>query len=252
MCTVVIARRPGRPWPVLFAANRDEDPARPWRPPGRHWPDRANVVAGIDELAGGTWFGLNDEGVVAAVMNRVGTLGPLAGKRSRGELVLEALDHADAGAAALALCDLNPDAYRPFNLVVADNRAAFWLAHRGDGAAILATPITEGCAMLTAHDMNDQASPRIARYLPRFAEAVPTDPGHEPDWVEWEGLLASRERGDPGDPRSAMNLGDEPGFGTVSSSVLALPSVEQTGTLPIWRFAAGAPGEAPFKPIKLE
>ena len=69
--------------------------------------------------------------MVAAVLNRVGSLGPAAGKRSRGELVLEALDHADAAAAAKALADLDPEAYRPFNLLIADARDAFWLRHAG-------------------------------------------------------------------------------------------------------------------------
>ena len=90
------------------------------------------MVAGLDVQAGGSWLGVNDDGVVAAVLNRVGRLGPAAGKRSRGELVLEALDHADAAAAAAqALGDLDPDAYRPFNLVIADSRDAFWLRHAG-------------------------------------------------------------------------------------------------------------------------
>src|SRR3546814_2463721 len=92
------------------------DPLFPYttlfRSPGRHWPDRPQVVAGIDRLAGGSWLGVNDDGVVAAVLNREGTLGPAPGLRSRGELVLEALDHADAAAAAAALGALNPDAYR--------------------------------------------------------------------------------------------------------------------------------------------
>src|SRR5689334_23299078 len=115
MCTVVIQRRPNHPWPVLIAANRDEMGDRPWRAPARHWPDRPDVVAGLDELAGGSWLGLNDAGVVAGILNREGTLGPAAGKRSRGELVLEALDHADAAEAARALSHLDPRAYRPFN-----------------------------------------------------------------------------------------------------------------------------------------
>ena len=88
-------------------------------------------MAGLDVQAGGSWLGINDHGVVAGVLNRAGTLGPAAGKRSRGELVLEALDHADAAAAAQALGDLDPDAYRPFNLVIADDRDAFWLRHAG-------------------------------------------------------------------------------------------------------------------------
>jgi len=103
MCTLVILRRPDHRWPVLIGANRDEMIDRPWDPPGRHWPDRPEVVAGLDKLAGGSWLGINDWGVAAAVLNRHGSLGPAPGIRSRGELVLEALDHADAAAAAEAL-----------------------------------------------------------------------------------------------------------------------------------------------------
>ena len=51
MCTLVILRRPGHRWPVLIGANRDEMIDRPWEPPGRHWPDRPEVVAGLDRLA---------------------------------------------------------------------------------------------------------------------------------------------------------------------------------------------------------
>ena len=102
MCTLVILRRPDHRWPVLIGANRDEMIDRPWQPPGRHWPDRPEVVGGLDSLAGGSWLGINDWGVAAAVLNRHGSLGPLPGRRSRGELVLEALDHADAVAAAEA------------------------------------------------------------------------------------------------------------------------------------------------------
>jgi len=89
---------------------------RPWRVPGRHWPDRDNVVAGIDELAGGSWLGINDEGVVAGILNRKNSLGPDDNLRSRGELVLEALDHTDAVYAVEAIADLNPASYRSFNL----------------------------------------------------------------------------------------------------------------------------------------
>src|SRR5438045_6917906 len=101
------------------------------KPPGRHWPDRPEVTAGKDLLAGGSWLGINDWGVAAAILNRHGSLGPAPGQRSRGELVLEALDHADAVAAAEALTHLDPAAYRRFNLIVADNRDGFWLRPAG-------------------------------------------------------------------------------------------------------------------------
>src|SRR5262245_2863363 len=131
MCSVVILFRPGHDWPVIVGANRDEMAARPWTAPARHWSDRSHVVAGLDKLAGGSWLGINDQGVLAAVMNRMNSLGPAPGRRSRGELVLEALDHADATEAVKALQDLDPAAYRAFNMVVADSANAYWLRNLG-------------------------------------------------------------------------------------------------------------------------
>jgi hypothetical protein len=280
MCTVVILRRLGEAWPLLLAANRDEARSRPWCPPGRHWPDRADVVAGMDELAGGSWLGINDYGVVAAVLNRVGSLGPAAGKRSRGELVLEALDHAAARAAASALSDLNPDAYRPFNLIVADAREAYWLRHAGglpgfgfrtaqgewrevapihltgemrDGAfghggavgAIQCHPIPDGLSMITARDLNDAGSPRLRHYLPRFERAPVPDPEAD-DWDGWVELMAARESPD-GDSRNAMGIVTEGDYGTVCSSLVALSASGRT----VMKFAAGLPGEAPFETVAL-
>src|ERR1051325_6769431 len=149
MCTLVILRRPEHEWPVIIGANRDEMIDRPAKPPGRHWPDRAEIVAGIDLLAGGSWLGINGWGVAAAVLNRQGSRGPEAGLRSRGELVLEALDHADAVDAAAALSYLDPASYRSFNLIVADNRDAFWVRHTGR-RRIEARPIDEGLSVIAA------------------------------------------------------------------------------------------------------
>jgi hypothetical protein len=280
MCTVVILRRPDTAWPLLLAANRDEARSRPWRPPGRHWRDRAEVMAGMDELAGGTWLGINDYGLVAAVLNRIGTLGPAEGKRSRGELVLEALDHAAARAAAAALSDLNPDAYRPFNMIVADAREAYWLRHAGGlpgfgfrtargewrevpaihlvdplreaalghgaaSAAIQCHPIPDGVSMITARDLNDADSPRIRRYLPRFERAPVPDPEAD-DWSGWAELMAAREGAD-GDPRNAMAIVTEGDYGTVCSSLVA---VSASGRM-VMKFAAGLPGDVPFETVPL-
>src|ERR1700749_4586327 len=159
MCTLVILRRPDHRWPVLIGANRDEMIERPSEPPGRHWPDRPEVVAGLDRLAGGSWLGVNDWGVAAAVLNRHGSLGPATGLRSRGELVLEALDHADAVAAAEALADLDPAAYRTFNLIIADERDAFWLRPAGRSRIEL-HPVEEGLSMIAAGDLNDLGTRR--------------------------------------------------------------------------------------------
>lgn len=248
MCTLVILRRPAHPWPVLVAANRDEMAGRPWKAPGRHWSDRPDVVAGLDQLAGGSWLGMNDVGVVAAILNRVGTLGPEAGKRSRGELVLDALDHADAVDAAAALAELDGRAYRPFNMLVADNRDAFWLRADG-GARVQLHPVAEGLHMLTAQELDDDTSPRIRAYRPRFLAAPIPDPAAGA-WDGWTGLLADGGGAEDGEEVAAMCFRRESGFGTVSSSLIALPAIGSEDA-PVWRFAAGRPDGTPYMPIAL-
>ncbi len=265
MCTVVVLFRPGHPWPILVAANRDEMASRPWRPPGRHWPDRPDVVAGLDEMAGGTWLGLNRDGVLACVLNRRGTLGPKPGLRSRGELPLEALDHADARTAARALAQIAPDGYRAFNMVVADARQAFWLRLKGpetgeedtsNGAgetvrrAVEAQALPEGISMITADDRNDERSPRIGFHLPRFRAALAPDP-ETGDWGEWPTLMASADRAPGQGPHGAMRIETGHGFGTVSSSLIALPTPARFGIKPRWLFAPGPPDQAAYAPVPL-
>jgi uncharacterized protein with NRDE domain len=246
MCTLVILRRPGHAWPVLIGANRDEMIDRAWQAPARHWSDRAHVVAGRDELADGSWLGVNDDGLVAGILNRMGSLGPAADKRSRGEIVLDALDHADADTAASALASLDGRAYRPFNLVVADANEAFWLRHDG-GVAPVFHEIPIGLSMFTAHERNDPNSPRIRHNLQAFETANAPDPEGD-DWHTWEELLASKEIG-AGDPREAMCIGSVGGFGTVNASLIALPRVNSEGISTIWRFADGPPDENSFEKV---
>lgn len=251
MCTFVVLRRPGHAWPLLIGANRDESVLRPWRAPGRHWPDRPDVVAGQDLEAGGTWLGLNDHGVVAGILNRRHSLGPAPDKRSRGELVLDALDFADAADAAQAMAHIDPNAYRAFNMAIADERDAFWVRSTGEGRTLV-TPIPEGVSILTAWDLNDTVmSDRTRHYLPRFHTAAPPDPAAA-DWSVWEGLFGSEDTA-PGvrDPNGAMRVVTEWGFATVSSSLIAVPASDGSGRKPIWRFAPIWPEPKPYELVAM-
>lgn len=258
MCTAVILRRPGHPWPLLFAANRDEMKSRPWRPPGRHWPDRPGVVGGLDERAGGSWLGLNEHGVLAGVLNRVGSLGPEADKRSRGMLVLQALDHADASAAAHHLSHLDPAAYRSFNMVVADNQGAYWLRNLGatdrGAGRIEVFELVPGLSMITARDRNDPASPRIRANLALFEGAEPPDPGAG-KWRSWQRILGSRKHRVADGPEAAMTVVTDSGFETLSSSLIGLPGPPQSLRVnppsAVWLFAPGRPDKTPYQPVRL-
>jgi uncharacterized protein with NRDE domain len=251
MCTVVVLRRPGHDWPLILAANRDEMVDRPWKPPARHWPDRPEVLAGLDELAGGSWLGLNDYGVVAGILNRFGSLGPAPGQRSRGELVLEALDHADARAAVEALADIDPHAYRPFNMIIADNRDAFWIRHADSGGAapIMVQPLATGLAIIAAGDLDESETPRLRRYRPRFAAASPPDP-EKGDWESWEALLGAEETTPHDGPTGAMRFTTERGFATVSSALIALPAAGRPSQKPVFRFRAWQPDPLPWREVR--
>src|SRR5215472_5087793 len=247
MCTLVILRRPRHRWPVLIGTNRDEMIDRPSKPPARHWPDRPEIVAGKDLLAGGSWLGLNDWGVAAAVLNRHGSLGPAPGQRSRGELVLEALDHADAVAAAAALAHLEPRAYRSFNLIVADNRDAFWLRHDG-GDRIETYPIGDGLSLIDSGELNQPNNRRVALATPRFRAALPPDPDRD-DWAAWQALLADDES-PPGEPAgSSLRFRLPHGYGTVSSALVALPGFDLAERQPRFRYAQWEPTALPWTDV---
>ena len=237
MCTVVLLIRPGHAWPLMLAANRDELLDRAWQPPAAHWPDQPDVMAGRDRSGGGTWMGVNRQGVVAAVLNRPGSLGPAADRRSRGELPLRALAHPTAADAATAMAALDAGLWRSFNLVLADRQGAWFMRGLGHGHPA-AQALTPGLHMITAHDPDDPESPRVARHLARFRAAAPPT---QNDWRAWQTILADR-RGGAGEQ---MNVVPRAGFGTVCSSLLAIP---QAGS-PVWRFAAGPPDVAPFEPV---
>lgn len=235
----------------MIAANRDEMSNRLWRPPARHWDEHPHVIAGIDEEAGGTWMGLNDDGLLAAVLNRPGSLGPVKGKRSRGELPLEALSHAEATEAAQAIAHLDGRAYRSFNMLIADARDAFWVRSTGDSAKVDVLPVGLGVSMLTANDLNDPESDRISAYLPQFRDASVPDP-ESGDWRAWQALLGSRVAQPMDGGRGAMNVGTDGGFMTVCSSLVALPGLQKFGEKPKWLFAAGAPDRTSYQDVSLD
>lgn len=258
MCTLVILRRPSHHWPLLLAANRDELTARPWKPPGRHWPKQPEAVGGLDELAGGTWLAINRFGLVAAVLNRVGSLGPAPGLRSRGELPLLALEGSDAADAAERIAALSAKDYRSFNLVVADQRDAFWLRNRGDDGPgrIEVFGVKPGLQMITAHDLNDLGSGRIRNHLHHLRQLPAPDPDAG-QWNSWIDTLASRVYDAAEGPSAAMTVSmPERGYATICSSLIALPAPsidpDRPKPAPVFLFCPEPPRRGLFQPVKLE
>jgi hypothetical protein len=180
--------------PLVLLANRDEYFDRPFEAP-RVLDEDHGIVAPRDLRGGGTWFGVNRHGVVAALTNRRGESVD-EGVRSRGLLVLDALRHADAEAAlAWSRDHLGRTAYAGFHLLVADPRRAFILRHPGSPvasppAADDVIPLAPGAHVLTnLHEPGEVPVPdggapdpaeRIEATLARLERVAADDRPHLP------------------------------------------------------------------------
>ncbi len=118
MCILFIAVDTHPRYPLIIAANRDEYRDRP-SAYMHHWQGEHGIVAGRDRRAGGTWFGVNACGRVAAVTNHraAGLATTGQAKQSRGELVARFLRNTESVAEyGEFLRDQNQD-FSPFNLI---------------------------------------------------------------------------------------------------------------------------------------
>ncbi len=127
MCTLVLLERPGEL--LAISGNRNELLARASSGPRIE----GGVLAPRDEVAHGSWLGLNRHGLFVCVTNRRNAMVDPA-RRSRGLLVMEALQARSARGLHEALRELRGDRHNGFHLVYADLAEAFvtW----GDGYAI--------------------------------------------------------------------------------------------------------------------
>ncbi|MBK9115390.1 MAG: NRDE family protein [Betaproteobacteria bacterium] len=135
MCLAVVALDAHPAYSLVIAANRDEYHDRPAAPAA--WGDAppfADILAGRDLKAGGTWLGVRRDGRWALVTNvrEGGRNDPTA--RSRGDLVPRVLNAGDAPAATVAGIAGAQDGYNGYNLLAGDVADAHWASNRGSGA----------------------------------------------------------------------------------------------------------------------
>lgn len=118
--------------PLLVGANRDERKDRPAVALDILEDGSPRILGGRDLLAGGTWLAVNDLGVVAGLTNTPTPGGRDPSKRSRGELPILAARQPTAKAAVEVLAtEVDPAAYNPAWLLVADRHDVFAVAVSG-------------------------------------------------------------------------------------------------------------------------
>ena len=247
MFTLIAFHRCFADAPLVVAANRDEFLERPTegpalreasiasdhRPgrPGRASARAARVVAPRDLRAGGTWLGVSESGLFAAITNRRCD-SPDPHRRSRGWLVMEALAEPSAECAADRFAALPEAAYNPFNLFVADGDSAHLVtyAERPQRRDLTPGPHVIG----NLHP--DESSPKLERLRVQVDELAR---GAVPTADELAELCCAHAQSSPLES-TCVHAGE---YGTRSSTLLWI------GAQPALRYAEGAPCASAYRDL---
>jgi uncharacterized protein with NRDE domain len=210
MCTLAVAFRVDRRWPVVAAANRDERLGRAsdgWAL--RDGEGGVRLAAPADLVAGGTWMGVSARGVFAGLTNYHAPLDgyPDPARRSRGEIVGLALAAPSAAAARAALASEDAARWNPFHLLVADARTAFLWWYDGERTGV--SDLAPGLHVVT------ERSPQGS--CPR-GDLVRARWPLEPSVAHLRELLTIHAA----EMRTGTCIHGDPAYGTRSSAVLRL------------------------------
>lgn len=259
MCTLIVLHRVVAEAPLVIAANRDEFYERPSEGPAIRLTAGGAVLTPLDLRERGTWLGVNSRGVFAALTNRRADADPQPDRRSRGLLVLEALEAGSAVEAADRIeqrvsDELRRDssgsevgAYNPFNLFIADLERAFAITYLYAPQRIQLAP--------GAHVIGNVAPTERNPKLARIAEEAQLAARATADSVLDE--LAEVCRGhDGGSVEAACVHAPEAQYGTRSSFLLKIGAdgIADDSRSEL-RYADGAPCKTryeDFTPLLLE
>lgn len=253
MCLIAFAIDASPRWPLVIAANRDEFLNRPTGPLARWTTDTGKeVISGRDLRAGGTWLGLNPGGRMAMLTN-VREPHPMAGERSRGELVMRWLEGGMDASQFMAQTD--SALYGAFNLVLGDfqSSAWHWLTNQSDANG---RPVEgwQSCALKPgvyglSNGALDTPWPKTRALKTALRQALDSDSQEDLQAGLWSALQDRQRPGDEQLPRTGVPLAleralssvfvefPEHAYGTRSSTLLVARAEESFSPDVTWDIA---------------
>ena len=164
MCTVTIV-----PTSAGFrvTCNRDERRTRPAAlPPRLHTTGALRSIFPIDPQGGGTWIGVNEAGVVAALLNRNDPRAAIEWRqppKSRGLIVPRLLEHLSLDSALGAAHGTDPKAFAPFMVILAQGTTCGMVTSDGISVSVIRQPLRRP-VMFTSSSLGD-GRVRLARQI---------------------------------------------------------------------------------------
>ncbi|MGH7772589.1 MAG: NRDE family protein [Candidatus Binatia bacterium] len=239
MCTLALYFQEFEDYPLIIAANRDEFYTRPSAPP-RVLASNPVVIGGKDLLAGGTWLGINEHGLLAGILNRRSNTGKeRVAERSRGSLCLNILSVKSPLEGCELLKNQQGSLYQPFNLLFANAEHAYVAYNQGE--EIPCIRLEKGLHVLSNTSVYDARSEKMNRAYLLFSRVR--------DRLQRESDYLSRVRSlkaalsdhtltkMSGGPKDSICVHTE-SYGTVSSSIIFYARAENRFTT---FYAPGAP-----------
>lgn len=167
MCLILFAWKAHPRYRLVLAANRDEFHARPTAP-AQWWEDDAEILAGRDLQAGGTWLGVSRSGRWAALTNyREPDAPAVTGGLSRGVLVRDFLAGDASPADHARAVDSQGVGFAGFNLLLGNGEELAWVSNRASAPL----PVDEGVHGLSNHLLNTDW-PKVHAGKQRLANLV--------------------------------------------------------------------------------
>ena len=130
MCLILFAYRIHPEYPLIVAANRDEFYQRPTAN-AHFWEDDTQILAGRDLEKMGTWMGVTTTGRFAALTNYRDPMEESVGKRSRGELVADALKYEGSVNEYMQALAENNQLYPGYNLLAGNLDELYYYSNVG-------------------------------------------------------------------------------------------------------------------------
>jgi uncharacterized protein with NRDE domain len=161
MCTIVALKGVRADLPLVLATNRDEFFARPSSGPTRLLREPP-TLGGRDLVAGGTWMGVTRAGLFVGVTNQRTSTPPDPTRRSRGQLVLDALALGDAGAITDLVSGLDGRDYNACNLMWGD-AGALHVGYLRARPRVDIEAVPDGVHVLPNDRLDSADFPKVAR-----------------------------------------------------------------------------------------
>ncbi|MFN9344135.1 MAG: NRDE family protein, partial [Planctomycetota bacterium] len=198
--------------PILVACNREDSFDRSYPTPAIH-SGKPRILASVDPKTGGTFLGVNQNGMLVGVIDRPKREMPVL-PESRADLARQILKAASARRGVdVAMDRLSSGQYRGANFVIADHDSG-WCVHAGD--QVNCSELEDGLSIVGSCDVNDFRDERVSM-ANRLLTLQNLDSPIK--FLAVASKVFDRGPGIAGRPSMVVRGGE---FGTVNSTLIAL------------------------------